>query len=338
MTAPLPQQLPDGRVAHVLALSHGALRVRITDLGATILSLSAPDRHGVVANVLVGPDTPAAHPAGGGPGPYAYMNATCGRVANRVAGSTMPLDGATIALAANEGRHQLHGGPHGFDRAIWRIDGADARQATLSHVSPDGDQGYPGALTATATFTLEDARTLSIRYTARTTRATHVNLVSHLYFNLSGMAGATIHDHRLRIAADAVLPIDAAGIPLGTLAPVQGTPFDFRTLRRVGDGLDGDDPAIVAQHGYNHNFCLSPPRDALLVDPYSGRRMWLSTDQPGIQLYTGNALCDGYRPHAALCLETQGWPDALHHAHFPSTRLDPGDLYRSETLLRFDTA
>lgn len=338
MSTTVSSRLPDGRVARVFTLVHRSIRVRVTDLGATLLEVSVPDRGGATADILIGPKQPAAHPAGGGSGPYAYMNATCGRVANRIAGSGMTIDGRWVALAANEGRHQLHGGPVGFDRAIWRTEDHGERHVTLSHVSPDGDQGYPGELTATATFRLEDEATLSIRYDARTTKPTHVNLVSHLYFNLSGIRGSTIDDHRLRIAADAYLPIDAEGIPTGQIAPVAHTAFDFRVSRRIGDTLHGDDPAIAEARGYNHNFVLAAPHDAELFDPVSGRVMHLVTDQPGIQLYTGNFLCDGYRSHEALCLETQAWPDALHHPHFPPTRLDPGKSYRSETILRFGCA
>ncbi|MDP1028775.1 aldose epimerase family protein [Sphingomonas sp. KR1UV-12] len=309
--------------------------VRLTDYGARLTRIDAPDRDGRPARVLLGFDDPADYLVEAGQGGGAYLGATCGRVANRIAGAAFTLDGIRYPLAANEGANQRHGGPLGFDRALWELVEADATHVILSHHSPDGDQGYPGALTATAAFTLTGTE-LAIVYTATTTRPTHVNLVSHGYFNLSGRADGpdSIADHHLRIAADAYLPVDPAQLP-GTPQPVAGTPFDFTRSRPIGEALAVDDEQLRLGRGYNHNYGL-PGRGmreaAWLHHPASGRTLTVTTDQPGLQLYTGGWLP---QPHTGLCLEAQAWPDACNRPDFPTTRLDPGALYRAETRLRF---
>jgi aldose 1-epimerase len=314
------------------------VRVVVTDLGATLMRVDAPDRDGRVANVLLGYDAPGDYPAAGAPGDDAYMGATCGRYANRIAGATFSLDGVRYVLAANEGQHQLHGGPRGFHQAIWQVEHADAQRVTMRHHSPDGDQGFPGALDAAAEFSLSDDGELAIVYRATTTRATHVNLVSHGYFNLSGGRDATILDHELRIDAEAFLPIDAAAIPTGERRAVAGTAFDFTAPRRVGEAIDADDAQIVAGDGHNHNYVLRGEGIrpvAVLRDPGSGRTLTVATDQPGLQFYSGNGLGGAFGRRAGLCLEAQAWPDSPNRADFPGTRLDPGATYRAETRLRF---
>lgn len=340
--------LADGRVAevHVLA-APGGLRVAIGSLGATLLTIDAPDSSGARGPVLLGSADPARYPAAGAAGTDACFGATCGRFANRIAGARFELDGAVHRLAANEPPNQLHGGPRGFHHALWRaercVDGV-----RFHHHSPDGDQGFPGALDAVAEYRLVAPSTLAIRYLATTSRPTHVNLVSHGYFNLSGVPGSSIEGHQLEIAAARYLPIDARALPLGAPRPVAGTPFDFRTPRRVGDAIDADDPQIRAGDGYNHNFVLDRPgiahRAALLRDPASGQTLAVHTDQPGLQFYSGNALDGSFAPapgapgfgrRSGLCLEAQHWPDSPNRPGYPSTRLDPGETYRSETQLRF---
>nr|WP_281375393.1 aldose epimerase family protein [Sphingomonas jinjuensis] len=313
------------------------IAVRLTDLGVTMLAIVAPDRVGALANVLVGPEWPELHPAGGAPGPDARMGATCGRVANRIGGAAYTIDGVHYPLVANEGDNQLHGGPLGFDKRLWTIERADATAAVMTLVGEDGDQGHPGRLSVRATFVVERA-TLSIRYEATTDRPTHVNLVAHPYFNLSGSGGSAL-DHRLSIAADDYLPIGAAQLPTGAVVPVAGTPFDYREARAVGSLIGGADEQLRIGDGYNHNFALRGQglRDvAVLVDPASGRRLTIASDAPGLQFYSGNALGDGYVRRSALCLETQGWPDAANRPGFPSTRLDPGETYRAETRFTLD--
>ncbi len=316
--------------------SASGVQVTLTDFGARLTRIDAPDRTGRNARVLPGFDDVADYLAEAGQGGGAYLGATCGRVANRIAGSAFTLDGERHVLAANEGVNQRHGGPLGFDRAVWDVSDATQDRVTMHHHSPDGDQGYPGALAVTAIFTLSAEGELAIVYTATTTRPTHVNLVSHGYFNLSGMPGTAIADHHLRIAADRYLPIDAAMLP-GDPRAATG-PFDFACARPIGAAPATDDAQLRLGRGYNHNFCLTGiglHEAAWLHHPPSGRTLTVSTDRPGLQFYSGGWLSGRFAPGTALCLEAQGWPDACNRPGFPSTRLNPGETYRSETRLRF---
>lgn len=328
--------LLDGRrAARVELRSAGGVRVFVTNLGATLMGIDAPDRAGRSAPVLLGHDDPADYPTGGAAGDNHYYGATCGRVANRIGGACFEIDGVRHRLDANEGRHHLHGGRRGFSHAVWQIEAAEDDAVSMQLESPDGDQGYPGRLVVEARFALSAEGALSIGYAAVTDRPTHVNIVSHGYFNLSGDATSSIADHELRIAADSYLPIDAEALPTGARASVAGSPFDFRHSRRIGEGIDSPDDQIRLGDGYNHNFVLEGDGlrpVAWLHHPGSGRMLEVATDQPGLQLYTGNALAVR---RSALCLEAQGWPDSANHVDFPSTRLDPGDTYRSTTRLTF---
>ncbi len=321
-------------------VSASGVTVGLTDFGARLTRIDAPDRHGRSARVLLGFDDPAEYLIEAGQGGGAYLGATCGRVANRIAGAAFTLDGIRYPLAANEGAHQRHGGPIGFDRAMWQAIEVGERRVVLCHYSPDGDQGYPGAVTATAAFALSDAGELAITYRATTTRPTHINLVSHGYFNLSGISGAPVADHHLRVAADAYLPVDAAQLPTGQVRAVDGTPFDFTRTRMIGDALATDDEQLRLGRGYNHNLCLTDTGlrpVAWLAHPSSGRTLTIVTDQPGLQLYSGGWLSGRFARDTGLCLEAQGWPDACNHPDFPTTRLDPGATYSAETRLRFGT-
>jgi len=322
------------------ALSAGGVTVTVSDYGARLTRIDAPDRHGRSARVLLGFDRVEDYLAEAGRDGGAYLGATCGRVANRIAGASYVLDGERHRLHPNEGPNQRHGGPVGFDRAVWTVLHADAGRVVMRHSSPDGDGGHPGDLEAGASFTLSDDGELAVVYHATTTRPTHVNLVSHGYFNLSGVAGATVGDHRLRIDADAVLPVGADHVPTGERRAVAGTAFDFRQFRRLGEAMAADDPQLRLGRGFNHNYCLNGAglrQVARLEHPASGRSLTVSTDRPGLQLYTGGWLGGAFVPHEGLCLEAQGWPDACNRSDFPSTRLDPGQVYRSEVRLRFGT-
>ncbi|TPG41074.1 galactose mutarotase [Sphingomonas koreensis] len=341
-TAPL--RLHDGReaAAHVLHADAG-ITVRLSSLGATLMAIGAPDRHGVQADVLLGWADPARYDAACYRRAAPYFGATVGRYANRIAGAGFTIDGERFALSANENGNHLHGGKHGFDRRIWSSEPiADGIRFSL--VSANGDQGYPGLLSASADFVLSAPDELTIRYIARTDRPTHVNLVSHGYFNLAGVAGSSIAGHILSVDADRYAPIDAAGLPLGQLADVTGTPFDFRAPVRLGDALDVIDR--IRGGGLNHCLALTASgRGARLHDPFSGRILEIATDQPGLQLYSGDGLdgtlraADGapFARRSGLCLEAQHFPDSPNQPGFPSTRLDPGALYVSETRLRFST-
>lgn len=344
--------LPDGTpVERFRLLGENGFEVAILDLGATVQALRVPDRDGRVADIVLGHDCPA---------PYVneprFFGVAVGRYANRIAGGRFVLDRKAYRVPANDADHALHGGPEGFDRRTWRVteflDGP-APSLRLTLVSPDGDQGFPGTLTASVTYTLGGAGELSIAFEATTDRPTLVNLTHHGYFNLAGVEpGGDVLDHVLTIHADDYLPVDAGAIPLAGPSSVDGTPFDFCTPHAIGARIRQADEQLRRGHGYDHNYCLeggrtAQPRLAARVEhPGSGRVMELLTDQPGLQFYSGNFL-DGtaagkygrlYRQSDAFCLEPQVWPDAPNRPDYPSARLDPGETYRHVSVYRFSTA
>ncbi len=334
-----------GEPLQLFKLSSGTLRVEITNLGAAITSLFAPDRNGVYADVVLGYNTAAEYEADR----KNYFGAIAGRYANRIAAGRFAIDGEHFQIPCNNGEATLHGGPEGFDRKVWAARAiADGVELTLT--SPDGDMGYPGTLAVTVRYTLAgDA--LHIAYTATTSKPTVVNLTNHAYFNLAGEASGTHLAQRIRIDADRYLPIDRNSIPLGEQAPVAGTPFDLRAPVFIGARLAEDDPQLEIARGYDHNFVLNTPGPELhfaaeVVDPENGRRMVVETTEPGIQFYSGNFL-DGsftgkagkpYERNAGFCLETQHFPDSPNVPEYPSTVLRPGDTFRSETVYAFSVA
>jgi aldose 1-epimerase len=334
--------LPGGEaVTHVRLSRPGGISVGISTLGATITGICAPGRDGTCANIVLGFDDLAGYLAPEYQASYPYFGATIGRVANRIRGASFEIDGTPYSLVANEGANQLHGG-RGFDRAIW-ADWIDGDGLRLDLVSPDGDQGYPGTLHVSALFSLPADNELAVRYEARTDRATHVNLTTHGYFNLSGRDAPGIVDHRLQVHADAYTPIDADALPTGEIAPVDDTPFDLRQPQRIGTVIDTPHAQLAVGGGYNHNFVLNGAAGMLrpaarLHDPASGRIMDLATTAPGLQVYSGNFLAEPVAlRRQAIALEPQHFPDTANIATFPTTLLRPGDLYVSETRFRFST-
>lgn len=343
----------EGRPVDAVVLSNKAgMKTRIIAYGAAIQSLEAPDRAGRLDDVVL------SHPdmAGFVSSPQ-YFGVTTGRYANRIAKGSFVLDGQRYTLALNNGENTLHGGKRGFDKVVWTLSdvksGADEASATFTYLSPDGDEGYPGALNVAVTFALNERNELSISYRATTTRPTVVNLTNHSYFNLAGAAsGQDILGHRLTLFADRFTPGDAGLIPTGEIRSVAGTPFDFRTPHTIGERIhDGRDQQLVLGRGYDHNWVLTggasptPKLAARLEDPSSGRVMELLTTEPAVQFYSGNFL-DGtvvgkdgyvYRQAGALCLEPQHYPDSPNQPSFPSTRLDPGQTYRQVSIFRFST-
>jgi len=327
------------------------LRACVITLGAAVQSLAAPDREGRLADVVLGFPTLDGYLASA-----AYMGVTVGRVANRIAGGRVELEGREHRIPLNDGAHALHGGQHGLDRRVWEIielrDGA-APGVTLRCVSSDGDQGLPGELTMVAHFDLTADGELALEYEATTDRPTPVNLTSHVYWNLAGEgSSAGAMDHLLMLSAEEFLPTDAAAIPTGEFRPVNGTPFDFRRPTPIGLGVrDASEEQIVFGRGYDHNWVVSrepssePRLVAVLEDPLSGRVMELSTDQPGLQMYSGNfldATTAGksgrlYRQGDAVVLEPQMFPDAPNQPSFGSIRLEPGQVYRNRIRFRFFT-
>lgn len=322
------------------------IEVRVMTYGGAIVSLRTPDRSGRVDDIVLGHDTAEGYFANS-----PYFGILVGRYANRIAKGAFTLDGKKYRLATNNGANHLHGGKKGWDQAVWKADPfQDARGAgvVLTHTSADGDEGYPGAVTAKVTYTLTDDNALVVDYLATTDKPTVINLTQHSYFNLSGGQSADILGHELMINADRYTPVDEGLIPTGELASVQGTPFDFRTSTKIGARIGQDDVQLKRGKGYDHNWVLNRQGGGLslaarAVEPTSGRTLEISTTEPGIQFYSGNFL-DGsitgkgnvkYGLRAGFCLETQHYPDSPNHPDFPTTVLRPGQEYKSQTVFKF---
>jgi aldose 1-epimerase len=341
---------PEGVAVEAVTLTAGnAIRARIISYGATLQALLLPDRSGQTADVALGYDDLTGYIS-----KPQFFGATVGRYANRIAGAKFTLDGKAYSLAANNGPNALHGGTKGFDKVVWTIaevKSGPVASVTLTYVSRDGEEGYPGTLKASVTYALDENRTLTTRYEATTDKPTIVNLTNHSIFNLAGVTSArSILDQRLTVNADAYTPVDDTLIPTGELRGVAGTPFDFTQSRIIGARIrDAGDPQIAIGRGYDHNFVLrgglteTPKLAARIEDPVSGRVLELFTTEPGVQVYTGNFL-DGttvgkshvvYRQGDGIALEPQKFPDSPNHAAFPSARLDPGKTYRQTSYFRF---
>lgn len=337
---------PSRRVvyAYDLVNRHGTSLTVVT-LGATVTSLVMRDRFGARDDIVLGLDDVDAYLTRSH-----YMGTVAGRYANRIAGGRFTLDGVEYSLARNNAPNHLHGGDVGFDKQLYSaraVSGGEGAGVRLSLVSPDGDQGYPGEVHFSVRYLLGDDDRVVIDSQATTTKATPINPSQHTYWNLAGLRGDDVLEHELMIPADRYTPVDATLIPTGELAPVDGTPFDFRASTTIGARIHDQHPQLVLAQGYDHNYVLrpAPTRGALahaaqLHDPRSGRWLDVFTSEPGMQLYTSNFL-DGtlvgrggrhYRQHAGACLETQHFPDSPNHAEYPGTILRPGELFRSRTI------
>ena len=345
-------KLPDGTAVEAVSLTNGhGVFVRIIAYGAAIQSLKLPDRHGKTADVVLAYPDMAGYLA-----KPQYFGATVGRFANRIAGAAFSLDGHRYALTRNDGANSLHGGAKGFDKQLWTITevkSGPTASVTLSRTSPDGEEGYPGELRASVTYSLDEHDALTVRYAATTSRPTVLNLTNHSLFNIAGAAsGRDVLGQRLTIAASAYTPVDASLIPTGEIRPVAGGAFDFRSPHLIGERIhNGAEPQLVIGRGYDHNFVIDggvtpePKFQARLEDPISGRAMEVSSTEPGLQVYSGNFLDatvvgkDGqiYRQADGLALEPQHFPDSPNRPEFPSTRLDPGQTYRQVSIYRFTT-
>ncbi|MGH9858787.1 MAG: aldose epimerase family protein [Candidatus Acidiferrales bacterium] len=343
-------KMPDGTPVEIFTLKDADIEARIITYGGIVVSLKAPDRNGHSADIVLGYDSLEGY-LGGNP---AFLGAIIGRYANRLANGTFELAGKKYSLPKNDGENSLHGGTRGFDKVVWQAKQI-ANGVELTYVSKDGDQGYPGTLTATVRYTLRD-NTLRVEYFAVTDAETVVNLTQHSYFNLAGQGNGDILGHQLKINASRFTPVDKTLIPTGKSAPVAGTPLDFRQATPIGQSINGDHAQLRFGRGYDHNWgldhniVLDAPSGKLteaaeLYDPRSGRVLQVWTTEPGIQFYSGNFL-DGsitgkdgkvYGHRSGLCLETQHFPDSPNQPNFPSTVLKPGQRYHSVTEFRFST-
>ena len=321
----------------------GGMTARITNYGGILVSLTAPDRDGKFADVVLGFDSLEPYLQ-----KHPFFGAITGRYANRIGGASFKLDGATVNVTANSGSNHIHGGTAGFDKKVWapatRVL-ADGVALDLAYTSPAGEEGFPGTLACRVTYTLRNDNTLAIDYHATTDAPTVLNLPNHSYFNLAGEGNPSILDHELTLPAETFTVTDDKMIPTGEIASLLGTPMDFTTPHLIGERIDADFLPLQQGKGYDHNFILPGTGlklAARLRHPGSGRIMEVRTTEPAVQLYTANHLKDvpgknghTYPARSALCLETQHYPDSPNHPHFPSTVLRPGETFLSTTTFTF---
>jgi aldose 1-epimerase len=332
---------PGGESVELYTLKNaGGSEARIMNYGGTVVSLKVPDRSGALGDVVAGLDSFEEYLK-----PPPYFGAIIGRYGNRIGKARFSLDGMEYMLARNNGENSLHGGLRGFDKRVWTANQLSPQSLELAYLSKDGEEGYPGNLSATVIYTLTNANELKIDYSATTDKDTVVNLTNHSYFNLAGEGD--ILAHQVMINADRFTPVDKGLIPTGELKSVAGTPFDFRTAKAIGERIEQQDEQLMFGGGYDHNFVLNRSGSGLesaakVTDPKSGRVMEVLTTEPGLQFYSGNFL-DGtlkgkgrtYTRRSALCMETQHFPDSPNKTSFPSTVLKPGIKYQTTTIYRF---
>jgi aldose 1-epimerase len=337
----------DGMTADLYTINNGrGMDVKVTNYGGIITSITVPDRLGIPGEIVLGFDSLQEYL-----GPHPCYGATIGRYANRIAKARFLLNGREYRLVANDGQNHLHGGRKGFDKVFWEakeISSEENSALRLNYLSVDGEEGYPGNLSVSVTFSVTENDALKIDYLATTDRSTVLNLTNHSYFNLSAGGSADILDHELQIDADYYLPIDREALPLGAIRAVAGTPFDFRKTTPIGQRIGEKDEQLLFGEGYNHMWVLhgrgeAPTLAATVFDPKSGRTMELLTTEPGVQLFTANFPSDMFRGRSGafcpsrggFCLETQGYADAPNHPEYPSTFLHLGEVYRQTTIYKF---
>jgi aldose 1-epimerase len=348
--------MADGRGVELFTLRNAnGIELEVTNYGGIITSLRTPDRNGAMGDIVLGFETIEPYVAG-----TPYFGAIIGRYGNRIGDGRFTLEGETHQLTMNDGPNHLHGGAKGFDKVVWEAEPFEdevGRGVVFRYTSPAGEEGYPGTLQATVTYTLTDADELIVDYLGTADAATPVNLTQHSYFNLAapgsgaGSGGTDILGHELTINASTYTPVNETLIPTGEIASVEGTPFDFRQATAIGARIEADHPQLAAGGGYDHNWVLDRTGGGLelaarVVEPTSGRTLEIRTTEPGIQFYSGNFL-DGtitgkdgvtYVHRSGFCLETQHYPDSPNKPSFPSTILRPGEEYRSRTVFSFDVA
>lgn len=337
-------QTPAGESVDLYTLRNDqGMEVQIMNYGGVVTSIKVPDQAGNVGEVSLGYDNLQGYLDKG-----SYFGALIGRYGNRIAKGSFSLNGETYSLAQNNGENHLHGGLKGYDKVLWKVEANDASNSLVLHyVSPDGDEGYPGALSMTVVYSLTADNELRIEYKATTDKTTIVNLTNHAYFNLKDGGASPILDHELMLNADRYTPVDETLIPTGELRDVSGSAFDFREATAIGERIEADEEQIIVGQGYDHNYVLNGEAGTLslaasVYEPTSGRVMEVLTTEPGVQVYSGNFL-DGsissrgatYGRRHAFCLETQHYPDSPNQPGFPSVVLNPGDTYATTTVYRF---
>lgn len=340
-------ETPEGEQVDIYTLTNkNGMEVKIITYGGRITSLKVPDKDGKYEDVVLGFDTLAQYIENN-----PYFGAIIGRYGNRIAKGKFSIDDVEYSLPTNDGENHLHGGNKGFDKVIWNAtseEGKNSSSLVLTYLSEDMEQGYPGNLETTVTYTLNNDNSLDVLYEATTDEKTIVNLTQHSYFNLSGDFDEKILDHKVEINADKFLPVDRTLIPTGELRNVAGTPFDFRKSKTIGKDIRTDNEQLEKAHGYDHCWVLNEQDSGMrfaasAYHPESGRFLEVFTTEPGIQFYTGNFL-DGtlpakgggtYKKRTGFCLETQHFPDSPNHEKFPSVILEPGEKYSSKTTFKF---
>jgi aldose 1-epimerase len=342
--------LSDGRAVEMYTLRNASgIVLRFLSLGGCITEIDTPDRHGRLDNIVLGHHKLAGYDSNVG-----YFGAIVGRYANRIAKGSFTLNGHTYHLPINNGLNSLHGGTSGFNLQLWQVTPRAVPHgvaAELSYTSPDGEEGYPGTLKVQVTYTLEDSNALRIDYQATTDKPTVINLTNHSYFNLNGNGSGFALHQLVEINADSYTPTDPTQIPTGEIAKVDGTPMDFRVMRAIDAGIYTPFQQIILAHGYDHNWVLNKAHPGELsfaaraYAPRTGRILEVYTTEPGVQMYTGNYLQGNmigsahtlYRQGDGYTFETQHFPDSPNHPNFPSTVLNPGEVFRSTTIFRFST-
>ncbi|MHB8578745.1 MAG: aldose epimerase family protein [Ignavibacteriaceae bacterium] len=340
-------KMKDGKEVYMYTLKNkpGA-EVKIITYGATVVSLTTPDRNGKYADVALGYDSLVDYEIG-----TAYLGATAGRYANRIADAKFTLDGKTYLLSANEGKNQLHGGKIGFSKDLWESDAFESKlgpAVKLTLVSPDGDQGYPGTVTLQVTYTLTNSNELRIDYKGTTDKPTILNPTNHTYFNLTGVFTNTILNHEVKINAEYYTPIDKESIPTGKIDKVENTPLDFRKLTTIGSRINDDFEQLKLANGYDFNYVLNNYNGKVrevadVYEPTTGRYLQIFTDQPGLQFYTGNFLNgtpvgkDGvaYQFRTGFAMESEHYPNSPNEPKWPSVVLRPGQTYKQTTIYKF---
>lgn len=332
----------------ILTLSNkNGVEMTVTDLGARVMTLLVPDKEGNPVDVVLGFDSPEEYLTS----PEPFFGTAVGRYGNRIAKGEFTLEGQTYNLPINNGENSLHGGPGGFHNVIWKVEEADDSHIVFSYLSEDGEEGYPGNLKVKMTYFLTDENEFKITYEAETDKATPINLTHHSFFNLDGAGSSDVLDHVLQLNASKYTPVDSSLIPLGSIDPVAGTPFDFKNAKAIGKDIGVENEQLKFGGGFDHNWVLDKKEEgglelaATVYAPETGISMEVWTTEPAIQFYSGNFLDGGvqgkggkaYEFRSALCLETQHYPDSPNQANFPSTILEPGETYQQTCIYKFGT-